>query len=118
MKDNYCPDCYARIIIEEDRMSREIDKLIAEHVMGQTEKEYSIDGKQCCIGSRSPHYSTNIADAWDVLSKFKIFEICSLPGKISAAVYDTNYTNKGFACEDTAPMAIAKAILAAKGIEV
>lgn len=109
-------------------MSRKIDVLIAEHVMGLEVCEsppvapcyvdygVGVDG----VDGWLPHYSTNIAAAWEVVERFHSAGIrvdTGLDGKgnrYRVRIITRNITQRA----KTAPMAICLAALKAKGIEV
>jgi Phage ABA sandwich domain len=117
---------------------REIDRLIAEKVMGWKiyadsagYKFWSINEDDssriiCSVTSFEP--STDIRDAWLVVEKLRETKIFSLydawdgdDNKIFCAVFEYNDTYhvvdyKGYA--DTAPLAICLAALKAVGVEV
>jgi hypothetical protein len=107
-------------------MSREIDALIAEHVMGHS---YGVGTAVAGIwyprpdGSIEP-YSTDIAAAWQVVEKVKDtltgFGMVWHPEKQKWHVmYNYVDFNKPYFSEaDTAPMAICLAALDAAGVEV
>jgi len=109
-------------------MSREIDALIAEHVMG-LEPIWGVDLSTTPLfdwseelnskGAMRPakEYSTDIAAAWEVLnrvSKFNIVE--TFPGGAKVSVSKGLDMYQGLA--DTPAMAICLASLKSKGIDV
>lgn len=115
---------------------RKIDALVAEHVMGwkKGELNWTIDelwidskGSYKWVGKFSP--STNISDAWQVVEKCgKDFNVKYISHKKQyEAVVDyyfpaekgkREFLSFGKAYADTAPLAICKASLKAKGIDI
>lgn len=101
-------------------MSREIDALVAEHVMGlPVTSEGKIRGYHLGLGEGEPkRYSTNIADAWEVVEWMKMYEpnitwsdsdhmwICHFDKYVDFVISN-----------ESAPMAICLAALKAKGID-
>lgn len=107
-------------------MSRKIDALIAEHVMGlnisketgpYTYVDHRHNGTQWDI----PHYSTDIAAAWEVVEKMGAPFTLQAGGEggfrceFSYKPFNSTPTNL---TEGSAPMAIAVAALRARGIDV
>lgn len=120
---------------------RELDALVAEKVMGLTRHDESYvtesigkvlrfvwrDGCGDCVYSGDmflPRYSTNIADAWEVVER-----LVSTPGPNgdhhsvqvdysgdAVVVIDENEDWQVSAIADTAPLAICLAALKAKGV--
>lgn len=123
------------------KAGRELDALIAEKVMGLTRHDESYvaegvgkvlrfvwrDGGGTCVYSGDmflPHYSTNIADAWEVVEK-----LVSTPGPNgdhhsvqvdysggAVVVIDENEDWQVSAIAGTVPLAICLAALKAKGV--
>ncbi len=96
---------------------RELDILIAENIMGLDPDDADEGGT---FWTHPKHYSTNIADAWDVVEKMLdkniLFEIYSPRGKdLWYVVIDGVRTIDEI---NTAPKAICMAALKAKGIEI
>jgi Phage ABA sandwich domain len=95
---------------------REIDRLVAEKVMGCS-KELMVWLE---IHEVLPHYSTNIVDAWQVVEKFVnddiYFEMVKpdKDGSFTCLIGMLNEPTKA----DTAPLAICLAALKAHGIDV
>jgi hypothetical protein len=103
---------------------RNIDALVAEHVMGWWLAKDE-DGEWCfmdgadfvCFNFDVPHYSTDIAAAWEVVEKM---------GHVGLNWDDTTNSPARWQCimergeyyADTAPMAICLAALKAKGVDV
>lgn len=110
-------------------MSRKIDALVAEHVMGLNDVESFEKGPfQNNLYYNPyddpngwevvPNYSTDIADAWEVVEKQKPNWL-SLDGcgsEWNVTFHDSE--NIWVANSDTAPMAICLAALKVKGVEV
>ena len=112
------------------KAGRELDALIAEKVMGLTRHDESYvaegvgkvlrfvwrDGCGGCVYSGDmflPHYSTNIADAWEVVEKADLW---SLYGSIGDGPYRACIQfedREGLMTADTAPLAICLAALKA-----
>ncbi len=89
-------------------MTRKIDALVAEHVMGldPNRAEFALD-----------EYSTDIAAAWEVVEKMSVpLEIIRHRDGKQWGVLDARFRNTTWA--DTAPLAICLAALKAKGVEV
>lgn len=107
-------------------MSRKLDAVVAEKVMGKcvTGSDYvyeceatvnpktGITNRAYKMGPRVPNYSTYITDAWEVLAKFDTWTleknkrgkfVCMLPGPV---VYISS----------TAPLAICLAALKSRGV--
>jgi hypothetical protein len=110
---------------------REIDRLVDKHVMNSNMviwEETPYLRARMKRDDEIPHYTTNIADAWQVAEKLRETKIFSLydawdedDNKIFCAVFEYNDTYhvvdyKGYA--DTAPLAICLAALKSVGIEV
>ena len=130
------------------KAGRELDALIAEKVMGLTRHDESYvaegvgkvlrfvwrDGCGTCVYSGDmflPHYSTNIADAWEVVEKlgrwhgFDFMIVMPDPEQtFHLRTYEAGWyeaTNDGperrvVSDADTAPLAICLAALKAKGV--
>ncbi len=108
-------------------MSREIDALIAEHVMGLDASVYPIrngtvysDGKTTFrIDEGLPHYSTSIKDAWEVIEKVKHDGTFSLDWYEDEGWNVVQYIGNEIdtTIADTASLAICKAALKAKGVK-
>ena len=97
---------------------RELDALVAEKVMGwkvaQVFDLKDTDGTNIAngitpysIGQRVPHYSTDIAAAWEVVGKFEYIDVRRFKDHWGCTVYGQTVTGK------TAPEAICKAALLA-----
>ena len=128
-------------------MSRERDKLVAEHVFGWQLTECLLhpvprwewvdaDGDKLPYWHENredaiyqlPHFSTSIADAWTVVERMGLsvlsLEGTWIAGKLYQSVYfdsDTEVLDGHLgnnAEADTAPMAIALAALKAAGVEI
>jgi hypothetical protein len=122
-------------------MSRTIDALVAEHVMGRKVKrirdpdpdwprDYAfVDDcgyPMKIIGldppdniSWVPRYSTDISAAWEMVEKFKWCEIeKGVDGFYSCKWSNHSETTRRSITRGTAPMAICLAALKAKGVEV
>lgn len=112
---------------------REMDAMIAEKCMGWEYKEtyrtmtWELPHKKVIalfspegIEKTPPHYSTNIAAAWEVVEKLKIFSINaprSTKEFYSAWCWVIGYGHEN-AQADTAPLAICRvALLAVMGAE-
>lgn len=115
---------------------REIDALIAKHVMGLTveRKRFPFDYLEGDRGDPYdyidtqtnwpiPDYTTSVSDAWRVVQQMQHdywrLRLVGMPkGEWMARFwkYDTGEAEKAVA--DTAPMAICLAALEAKGVEV
>ena len=115
------------------KAGRELDALIAEKVMGLTRHDESYvaegvgkvlrfvwrDGCGTCVYSGDmflPHYSTDIAAAWEVVEKADLW---SLYGSIGDGPYRACIQfgdREGLMTADTAPLAICLAALKAKGV--
>ncbi|MFE4202092.1 BC1872 family protein [Aneurinibacillus aneurinilyticus] len=103
---------------------RELDGLIATKVFGykiapiHADEDLWIldDSQELHVSYPVPHYSTNIADAWQVVEKFKE---CDLQKHESGnyTCYITLYKTYESDAE-TAPLAICLAALKAIGVEV
>lgn len=101
--------------------SREIDKLVAEKVMGW---ELSADGKTLISPQEGrydaslctyPEYSTNIEEAWKVVKKFGCVDIHLDNDGCRVRIYEELISS---ATAESAPMAICLSALALKGVEV
>ena len=98
--------------------NREIDALVAKHVIGWD----MVAGCFARGGHLCPEYSTDIKAAWEVVKKLRLEDIYMKmeefsPGwRVEFAYSDENIL--GMANRTTAPMAICKAALKCKGIEV
>lgn len=111
---------------------RELDALVAEKVMGftvtdwPTGKELPLAGAMAFLSEsqkdRIPHYSTNIAAAWQVVEKLDLSVIRLNNGRWSAGeayAFENSYAEfRTTTHADTAPLAICLAALKAKGVEV
>lgn len=121
-------------------MSREIDAMVAEKVMGWTKAE-PLDGRSrawppdCKIkmwphGISIPPYSTDIASAWEVVERMGRwhgfdFIVRTTGGLYGKKEWEAGWYEDGFegpesravADADTVPMAICLAALAAAGVE-
>lgn len=116
---------------------RQIDALVAEKVMGLpiecVTRNYVVDfATQKCEygpdylvnGATGPYYSTDIAAAWEVLSKFSNYIIQHDLDKFKLSIYNDDHVSWSTvprwaeAAADTAPMAITLASLKAVGVEV
>lgn len=104
-------------------MSRKIDALIAEHVMGFKIYEDHTMNKPCVDTLFNiPNYSTDISAAWGVVEKVG----CIRAGESTVDCFSLNHWPEGYEVEwgfepvtaKTAPMAICLAALKAKGVEV
>lgn len=107
---------------------REIDRLVAEHVMQDT-------------FASTPHYSTDIAAAWEVMERltraestlhmpiFNLRFMAEVRGEYAYPCWLVNYAESSGpgidlskvlteSMADTAPLAICKAALKAKGVEL
>ena len=104
------------------KAGRELDALIAEKVMGF--RKHHAHGYLRNAPGEEPHYSTNIADAWEVVER-----LVSTPGPNgdhhsvqvdysgdAVVVIDENEDWQVSAIADTAPLAICLAALKAKGV--
>jgi hypothetical protein len=105
---------------DEMKAGIELDRLVAEHVMGW---EYKWDGwitnYNIWISDFSP--STDMSDAWLVVEKIKGEDhFVNLYNTITKEWYCKVETTdkKKFAYAETAPLAIVKASLKAKGVEI
>ena len=109
---------------------RALDAIIAEKVMGLTEKDwpwdYRTDGMASRSGQMPPPYSTSIAAAWEVVEKFQVagnkvwVHLSRHAGiHVHIALYLNNnasFAHHDVAAEaDTAPLAICLAALKAVG---
>ena len=110
------------------KAGRELDALIAEKVMGliaykvqlvaPPPRVRTIDELQR-VGSPLPHYSTNIADAWEVVD---LGHPCGWFDSYYIMRYGAGYAigrcmdDAVYAEADTAPLAICLAALKAKGV--
>jgi hypothetical protein len=100
-------------------MSRKIDALIAEHVMGKPHDEiyyphrFNAEGEKV-IRRLIPQYSTDISAAWEVVGKMGHLGLNWEPLVIDKwdCVFERESTKA-----DTAPMAICKAALKAKNVK-
>ena len=118
------------------RVSRELDALIAERVMGWELDDLpegvvwegnSETGGGVTARTAVPRYSTDIAAAWEVVEKIRgagfTFSLWDNANQY-AAPWDCRFTHrddvgqKGIAIEGTAPHAICLAALRAKGVEI
>jgi len=110
---------------------REIDALVAEHVLEIPVEDHGFSRFTVKVGSSKlavPPYSTDIAAAWDVVEKLQESGFCffiETRGKLSQCSVEVFLTGKpsavfdtGEVFADTVPMAICLAALKAKGIEV
>jgi hypothetical protein len=104
---------------------RELDALVAEKVMGVSteivERGLSYEESKCitvraCSSRFLPHYSTNIAAAWEVVSEMadKGYLYALSPGVCNFCLLGTNTWTRG---EGSAPHAICLAALKAVGHE-
>lgn len=96
---------------------REINRLIAEKVMGWkvVNKEYSVINKGKFPEEFKP--SEYIEDAWEVLEKFDYYSLEKDAGHYYCTLHITNgkfFTGDG----ETAPLAICKASLQSVGIDM
>jgi Phage ABA sandwich domain len=100
---------------------REIDRLVAEKVMGLKIDDYYfvLDEKGLREGELL-NYSTNIEDAWQVVEKLDVEEFSiSKFGKEYHVWVETELGGEGFLIKSkTAPLAICLAALKAVGVEV
>lgn len=119
----------AREIQSTEAAMRQLDALIAEHVMGWTKisLEKTISGEEKIYGKPPdqqgmdlviPEYSTDIAAAWEVVEKLRSMgKDIELRGH---APYEPDnwqvVVNDEFYTEGPAPLAICLAALKAKGI--
>ena len=99
--------------------NREIDALIAEHFMGFMSAN-AVTG----MGTKNdfvfylPHYSTDIAAAWEVVRVFSTWPWC-FTSSGDTFKFDLGYEGERYsAIAETAPMAICLAALKAKGVDV
>lgn len=113
--------------------NREIDALIAEHVMGWTDIGFFTGGnepKGCPNDDYNEdypnnkhwewvlNYSTDIAAAWEVVKKL-VGECDSIEmSKVCGSSHFHCYINNGEGVDKSAPMAICKAALKEKGVEI
>lgn len=101
-------------------MSRKIDALVAEHIMGWPGQKINVDWS--IPRGPLPNYSTNIADAWEVVEKFTYgWQVgLTMDNEVSCSLVvdkiGISPSIEVFA--PTAPMAICIAALKAKGVEV
>lgn len=96
--------------------TREIDALVADHVMGLSGPW----GATFLGGKPLPHYSTDIAAAWEVVEKvgdIKLEGYRCVDGCFRWCVTTFDLDDIEIRA-DTAPMAICLAALKAKGVEV
>jgi len=101
-------------------MSRKVDALIAENIIG-LERELSSGSYDCWVDELGidielPHYSTNIAHAWDVVAKFNVELIAQCHGgwKVTLSYDSLFYSARAVTVE----MAICLAALDTKRIEL
>jgi len=98
------------------KVDRERDALIAEKVMGEldkiNEREYRL---MIPSGVTLPHYSTQIADAWQVVEKLNLPFTLQKNKQFKGGHYASFIVDKRFeaAQADTAPLAICLAALKA-----
>lgn len=112
---------------------REMDALVAEYVMGSPCPPMPVDGPDW--GSQAsqveiwhenlPHYSTDIAAAWQVVKKFNnkltiqgpnsidLNEGFSYPDYWEIGFHEKSWSNKFRGVAETAPLAICRAALKA-----
>ena len=97
--------------------NREIDALVAEHVMGM--ERWDSSGMYSEIVPILPHYSSNISDAWQVVEKIEgqILIDRTLGGRWVCEIL-VNQRTSHMAEADTAEMAICLAALKAKGVDI
>lgn len=114
---------------------RELDALVAEKVMGWVrpamDSPYIVDdpihGKLAYLSGEIPHYSADIAAAWEIIEKlrggyhvtlesFGSHWRCDISVITASVASGTKGNGQGRA--DTAPMAICLAALKAKGVTI
>ena len=108
---------------------RRIDALVAEHVMGLAVSSNYLDERSNHVYHESPqrvgfgddlaHYSSDIAAAWEVVEKLKMYEP-EVSWNDEAAVWfvrfsKSPYRDGGTPCATSAPLAICYAALALLG---
>jgi len=119
--------------------TREIDRLVAEKVMGweydHLYKEYFLKEyvgnnwhKKYVCKNHEFNPSTNIQDAWKVIEKLCVidrlnkdgydFQMWSENGKFNANFWKGDFYVLGFAESESAPLAICLAALETVGVEV
>lgn len=103
-------------------MAREIDVLIAEHVMGLEVRDGLVDmseelNSKGCWREPKP-YSTDITAAWEVVEKLDMTVGSTCDDWFASVLMDPHNGQLMIVYSDTAPMAIAKASLKARGIEI
>ncbi len=104
---------------------RELDALVAEHVMELPEIYSGMydtgDFGDADKSKPIPHYSTDIAAAWQVVEKFLKDGVArevgvSILNATTCAEFDEEFTTIGMAVEETTPRAICLAALRTKGV--
>lgn len=104
------------------KAGRELDALIAKHVFDMTLRNITETSCELWHGDKwhscgpCAHYSTDIADAWEVVEKADLW---SLYGSIGDGPYRACIQfgdREGLMTADTAPLAICLAALKAKGV--
>ena len=108
------------------KAGRDMDALVAEKVMGDTDAYYLPLGEgELNVAARVPRYSTDIAAAWQVVEKFgyspSIHVFRSHGGKWGCKISlssDPNVDAEYFGFAETAPLAICLAALKKAGVEV
>ena len=94
-------------------MSRKIDRLIAQHIMSN----------EILWGDTIPHYSTDIAKAWEVVEEMNpeynfFIRMLHRPAVRVIRKEYMGHENTSTIFDESAPMAICLAALKAKGVEV
>lgn len=103
---------------------RELDALVAENVFGIESTTISPTGIDVLVKKGTvrpiPHYSTNIAAAWEVVERFSYFTITQ--SKLDKELYHAEFKGRlgeFFIAEgESAPHAICLAALKAVGVEL
>lgn len=96
--------------------NRQIDTLVAQYVMGLPDKDIN---RRTMVRSDLPHYTTDIAAAWQVVEKLKKHGFYAViwvkPGIVQLYCHNEVCTieEKG-----TVPLAICLAALKAVGVEI
>ena len=104
--------------------NREIDSLVHKHVMGKDllrPSTFVSPDPTGFVPNKIPHYSTDIAAAWEVVEKRELNTAITVDNLGTGSVRCDVYVNGELMASvyhDTAPMAICRAVLEAKGVMV
>lgn len=104
--------------VDKMEAGRELDLLIIKAVFGLEPQECMVGGHpRGCTGNITyPPYSTDIAAAWQVVEKTRLFTHCDIT-QLDDKWAISNWANDSSVEADTAPLAICRAALKAISAE-